>query len=139
MHISSLTVHTLRYLYYHYKESEIFECNSPSDVKMLVWQRIKPILQGDDQGFLKGIKLCDFNALYEWIASRRIRNEKELVPDCTSNVGGRLTDKSNSFRSDALPTAIGGGDGNEVIKDGGGKDDAFSPHPLFGSDAVSGQ
>ena len=72
--IGQLTYHTLRYLHRDYRiQQEFYDVTSPSDIKKIIWERVKPhfLTNEDEQGFIKGTKLCDYDTIFEWVCKER--------------------------------------------------------------------
>jgi len=75
-----MTYHTLRYLHRDKEiKAEFYACNSPEEIKAVIWKRMEPLFKnamGEQQpreAFLKGIKLCDFVAIYEWLCGQKLQ------------------------------------------------------------------
>jgi len=69
-----MTFHTLRYLHGNYLlQNQFYSVTSPEGIKKLIWERIKPTIQSDNEkvAFMKGIKLCDFGAIFDWLVDER--------------------------------------------------------------------
>lgn len=67
--VGQLTLHTLRFIANDYSRMrKLKETTSVDSVKKIIWDAINPTIHTieEKEGFLKGIKLCDFNAIYEW-------------------------------------------------------------------------
>lgn len=72
--IGQLTYHTLRYLHRdRFITEQFYACNNVNDVKKIIWERVKPtmITQEEIDGFKKGVALCDFNAIFEWLQNEK--------------------------------------------------------------------
>lgn len=70
--VGAMTFHTKRWLNndFSFKNTKI---NSPLDIKAFIWNKYKDSFKSekDKNNFIKGIALCDFNALYEWVVENR--------------------------------------------------------------------
>jgi hypothetical protein len=72
--IGVLTYHTLRYLHRDYHiQKEFYDVTSPADIKKIIWDRVKQhfVTDEDNQAFIKGAKLCDYNTIFEWVCKER--------------------------------------------------------------------
>lgn len=65
--VGAMTFHTKRWL-----ESDFMfkrmEVKSPQDIKIYIWNKFKDSFksENDKNNFIKGISMCDFNALYDY-------------------------------------------------------------------------
>lgn len=72
--IGVLTYHTLRYLHRDYTiQKEFYDVQSASDIKKIIWKRVQPhfTTKDDEDAFIKGAKLCDYDTLFEWVSKER--------------------------------------------------------------------
>lgn len=68
------TYHTLRYLHTDAViKNRTYKAKSADDIKKIIWERIRPTIKDETQrySFKKGIRLCDFNAIFDWVCTQR--------------------------------------------------------------------
>lgn len=65
--VGSMTFHTKRWLDNNYSFNSI-KIESAKDIKKFIWNKYKDSFKNekDKNDFIKGIALCNFDALYEW-------------------------------------------------------------------------